>query len=201
MDNSNNICKCRRCDGVVHEIVAGDTLYTLSRRYNVSVSSIIKANRGVNPYNLMIGEQLCIPMNVFVDMDTTNGNASNLRNGMNNSNGSNMINDMNRDTMNGEMSTNRSNTNDMSNMGRNMGNNINSNGNMNNSDMNLRNNMNSNMNNNMGNPWDMEDTAEYEIEFTGIKDDEEMSREMLLDEIISRKGMTLGKFAEIIKNM
>ena len=187
MDNNNNICKCRRCDGVIHEIVAGDTLYTLSRRYNVSVGSILKANRGINPYNLMIGEQLCIPMNIFVDLDMNN-NASNIRNNMNGSN------------MNGEMSTNRNNmnnANDMGNMGRNTNNNMNNTRNMNNSDMNLRN----NMNGNMRNPWDMEDTEEYEIEFTGIKDDEEMSREMLLDEIISRKDMTLGKFAEIIKNM
>lgn len=63
MDNRiGNICMCRRCDGIVHTIRRGDTLYLLSRQYNVSVNDIMNANRNVNIYNLRIGDQLCIPV-------------------------------------------------------------------------------------------------------------------------------------------
>lgn len=63
MDNrTGNICMCRKCDGIVHTIRRGDTLYLLSRQYNVSVNDIMNANRNVNIYNLRIGEQLCIPV-------------------------------------------------------------------------------------------------------------------------------------------
>jgi len=44
-----------------YTIRAGDTFYSLSRRYNVSVDSIIAANPGVNPDNLRIGQVICIP--------------------------------------------------------------------------------------------------------------------------------------------
>ncbi len=63
MDNRiGNICMCRKCDGIVHTIRRGDTLYLLSRRYNVSVNDIMNANRNINIYNLRIGDQLCIPV-------------------------------------------------------------------------------------------------------------------------------------------
>ncbi len=63
MDNRiGNICMCRKCDGIVHTIRRGDTLYLLSRHYNVSVNDIMNANRNINIYNLRIGEQLCIPV-------------------------------------------------------------------------------------------------------------------------------------------
>ena len=61
MDN-NQICNCKRCNGIAHEVKRGDTLYTLSRLYNVSVGNIMKENKGINPYNLMIGEKICMPM-------------------------------------------------------------------------------------------------------------------------------------------
>ena len=63
MDNRfGNICTCTRCNGIVHTIRRGDTLYLLSRHYNVSVNDIMNANRNVNIYNLRIGDQLCIPV-------------------------------------------------------------------------------------------------------------------------------------------
>ena len=62
MDNqTGNICMCRKCDGIVHTIRRGDTLYLLSRQYNVSVNDIMNANRNINIYNLRIGDKLCIP--------------------------------------------------------------------------------------------------------------------------------------------
>lgn len=57
-----NICTCTRCNGIVHTIKRGDTLYLLSRRYNVSVNDIMNANRNINIYNLRIGDEICIPI-------------------------------------------------------------------------------------------------------------------------------------------
>ena len=54
-------CRRRRCRGIYHMIQQGDTLYSLSRRYRVSVDAIIRANPGVNIYNLHINDELCIP--------------------------------------------------------------------------------------------------------------------------------------------
>lgn len=45
----------------VHTVVAGDTLYTLSYKYNVSVPLLMQVNKILNPYNLRIGQRICIP--------------------------------------------------------------------------------------------------------------------------------------------
>lgn len=45
-------------------IKAGDTLYKISRHYNVSISAIMDANPLTNVYNLMVGETICIPASV-----------------------------------------------------------------------------------------------------------------------------------------
>ena len=57
-----NICTCRKCNGIVHTIRKGDTLYLLSRYYNVTINEIMRANANVNVYNLQIGDQICIPV-------------------------------------------------------------------------------------------------------------------------------------------
>ncbi len=57
-----NICTCRKCNGIVHTIKRGDTLYLLSRYYNVTINDIMRANANVNVYNLQIGDQICIPI-------------------------------------------------------------------------------------------------------------------------------------------
>lgn len=57
-----NICTCRKCNGIVHTIRRGDTLYLLSRYYNVTINEIMRANANVNIYNLQIGDQICIPV-------------------------------------------------------------------------------------------------------------------------------------------
>ncbi len=64
MDNNyfGNICYCRKCNGIVHTIKKGDTLYLLSRYYNVPIGEIMNANRNMNVYNLRIGDELCIPI-------------------------------------------------------------------------------------------------------------------------------------------
>ena len=64
MDNNyyGNICYCRKCNGIVHTIKKGDSLYLLSRYYNVPIGEIMNANRNLNVYNLQIGQEICIPI-------------------------------------------------------------------------------------------------------------------------------------------
>ncbi len=50
------------CPGIVYVIRAGDTLYSIARRYGVTVDALIAANPGINPRNLRIGEKICIPI-------------------------------------------------------------------------------------------------------------------------------------------
>ncbi len=52
------------CEGRVHVIEEGDTLYQLSRRYNVPLALILRANPISDVYNLQVGDEICIPMNV-----------------------------------------------------------------------------------------------------------------------------------------
>lgn len=42
-------------------IKSGDTLYSLSRHFNVPLDALIAANPFVNVYNLQVGEVICIP--------------------------------------------------------------------------------------------------------------------------------------------
>lgn len=44
-----------------YTIRAGDTLYSLARRFNTTVVSIIGINPGINPNALLIGQKICIP--------------------------------------------------------------------------------------------------------------------------------------------
>ncbi len=44
-----------------YTIDPGDTLYSLARRYNTTVSALVSANPNINPDNLRIGEQICVP--------------------------------------------------------------------------------------------------------------------------------------------
>ena len=49
----------------IHYVVKkGDTLYSISRHFNISVDAIMQANPYVNLYNLMVDEVLCIPVSV-----------------------------------------------------------------------------------------------------------------------------------------
>lgn len=96
MDNNNNyygnICYCRKCNGIVHTIKKGDSLYLLSRYYNVPIGEIMSANRNMNVYNLQIGEEICIPIrrqdmmnDSFVSRPDTN-NGQNMNNASTNNN-------------------------------------------------------------------------------------------------------------------
>ena len=48
----------------------GDTLYGISRHYNIPVEAIINANPFINVYNLEVGEVLCLPVGVPQNMYT-----------------------------------------------------------------------------------------------------------------------------------
>ena len=48
--------------GTVYTIRPGDTFFGLAARFNTTVQAIMNANPGVNPNNLQIGQQICIPV-------------------------------------------------------------------------------------------------------------------------------------------
>ncbi len=52
----------RYCNGMVHVIKQGETLYQLSRRYRVPLPLILRANPYVDVYNLQVGQEICIPV-------------------------------------------------------------------------------------------------------------------------------------------
>jgi LysM repeat protein len=58
----------RQCpSGTVPYVVrAGDTLGNIASFYNTSVNDIIQANPGINPDQLPIGQQLCVPLKVQI---------------------------------------------------------------------------------------------------------------------------------------
>jgi LysM repeat protein len=49
------------CRGTVHVIRRGDSLYTISKRYNVPLALIMRANPYVDVYNLQVGDEICVP--------------------------------------------------------------------------------------------------------------------------------------------
>lgn len=49
------------CDGLYYVVRPGDTLYSIAMMYNISVAELIKANPGIDPNNLRVGQLICIP--------------------------------------------------------------------------------------------------------------------------------------------
>ena len=45
----------------IHKVVPGDTLYLIARQHGVRLDDLMRANPNVDPYNLLIGTELCIP--------------------------------------------------------------------------------------------------------------------------------------------
>lgn len=58
MMTDNERMKCR---GLVHIVASGDTLYRISKKYDVRLSDVMKANPYINVYNLQIGDEICVP--------------------------------------------------------------------------------------------------------------------------------------------
>lgn len=52
----------REYNCINHVIRQGDTLYSISREYNVPLALLFRVNPFVDVYNLQIGDELCIPV-------------------------------------------------------------------------------------------------------------------------------------------
>ncbi|WP_418790331.1 LysM peptidoglycan-binding domain-containing protein [Phosphitispora sp. TUW77] len=53
----------QKCPGQVYWIIEpGDTFWTISRALNIPLEEILKANPGIDPYNLQIGSKICVPL-------------------------------------------------------------------------------------------------------------------------------------------
>jgi LysM repeat protein len=53
-------------NGFYYTIMAGDTLFSISQKFNVSVQEIMNANPGIDPNNLRVGQIICIPRKCVV---------------------------------------------------------------------------------------------------------------------------------------
>ncbi|MGN0437696.1 MAG: LysM peptidoglycan-binding domain-containing protein [Lachnospiraceae bacterium] len=51
-----------RCQGMIHVVEQGDTLYRLAKKYDVKLFDIMRLNPYINVYNLQIGDEICIPV-------------------------------------------------------------------------------------------------------------------------------------------
>lgn len=47
---------------VIHVVEAGDTLYLIAKKHGARLDDIMRANPSIDPYNLMIGTELVIPL-------------------------------------------------------------------------------------------------------------------------------------------
>lgn len=50
------------CNGMMYTIRSGDTLYNLARKHDITLYELLNANRNINPYNIQIGQIICIPI-------------------------------------------------------------------------------------------------------------------------------------------
>ncbi|MFZ5989977.1 MAG: LysM peptidoglycan-binding domain-containing protein [Bacillota bacterium] len=48
--------------GNYYTVKAGDTLFSISRRFNISLPDLIRLNPGINPNLLYVGQVICIPV-------------------------------------------------------------------------------------------------------------------------------------------
>ena len=57
------------CNGDIYVVQPGDTLYSISRRYNIPLAFILRANPDVDIYRLYVGMEICIPyINPYIDI-------------------------------------------------------------------------------------------------------------------------------------
>lgn len=45
-----------------HTVVAGDTLYLIAKHYSIRLDSLMNANPDIDPYNMLVGTELIIPL-------------------------------------------------------------------------------------------------------------------------------------------
>src|SRR5699024_10022437 len=68
-------------NGFLYTIRQGDTFFRLSQRFGVSVEAIMRANPGVDPNNLQIGQVICIPTMMHPVPQCPNGFPYTIRQG------------------------------------------------------------------------------------------------------------------------
>lgn len=49
-------------EGNYYAILSGDTLYSIAQFFNVSLDDLLEANPAINPYQLLVGQIVCIPL-------------------------------------------------------------------------------------------------------------------------------------------
>lgn len=115
------------CDGMTYTIKQGDTLYGISRKYDVPLAMILHANPYADVYRLNVGDTICIPLKKKCckkpcssgnkDMSEENGSSMNTGTGMENNISGNL------NVSDGTTGTRRSQTmsEDMDRAGRSMG--------------------------------------------------------------------------------
>lgn len=54
-------------NGFQYIIKPYDTLYRIAQLYNVTVEDILNRNPGIQPYNLQLGQTICIPPSIEID--------------------------------------------------------------------------------------------------------------------------------------
>lgn len=47
--------------GIYWRVSAGDTLYKIAKSVGTSVDKLLELNPGINPNNLQIGQNICLP--------------------------------------------------------------------------------------------------------------------------------------------
>lgn len=57
----------KKCPGIVHKVVAGDTMYKIAKLYGVRLIDVLKENPYVNVYNLQIGDEICVPTCIYTE--------------------------------------------------------------------------------------------------------------------------------------
>jgi LysM repeat protein len=45
-----------------HVVIPGDTLYLIAKSHGIKLDSLMRSNPNIDPYNLLIGTELCIPI-------------------------------------------------------------------------------------------------------------------------------------------
>ncbi len=60
MDNNSENPNCPK--GTPYTIRPGDSLYNLAQRFELTLSTLINANPNIDPNNLKVGQQICIPI-------------------------------------------------------------------------------------------------------------------------------------------
>ena len=50
------------CEGKVHVVKEGDSLYKICKMYDVPLALVMRANPYVDVYNLKVGSEICVPV-------------------------------------------------------------------------------------------------------------------------------------------